>query len=124
MTAPAHPPRDCPVCGERMNLTRLSCDGCGTELSGTFHACEFCALRPELRELLRVFLVARGNIKELERHLGVSYPTARARFAVVLHALGIEAGEPDGDRLKTLEALAAGEIEVGEALEQLEGSDA
>ena len=124
MKAPAHPPRDCPVCGERMNLTRLSCDGCGTELSGAFHACEFCSLRPEQRQLLRVFLAARGNLKELERHLGVSYPTARARFAELLSALGIEVAEADGERLKTLEALAAGDIEVSEALEQLEGTDA
>ena len=121
--APAHPPRDCPVCGERMHLTRLSCDGCGTELSGEFHACEFCSLRPEQRELLRVFLAARGNLKELERHLGVSYPTARARFAELLSALGIESTDAEGDRLRTLEALAAGEIEVDDAMERLGGKD-
>src|SRR5436309_12623144 len=123
MKAPAHPPRDCPVCGERMNLTRLSCDGCGTELSGAFHACEFCSLRPEQRQLLRVFLAARGNLKELERHLGVSYPTARARFAELLSALGIEVAEADGERLRTLEALASGEIGVDDAMERLGGKE-
>ena len=30
-------------------------------------------------ELLRVFLASRGNLREVEKHLGVSYPTARAR---------------------------------------------
>jgi hypothetical protein len=122
MKGPAHPPRDCPVCGEELNVTRLSCEGCGTELSGLFHACEFCSLRPEQRELLRVFLSARGNLKELERHLGVSYPTARARFAELLSALDIEAAEAETERLKTLQALAAGEIEVGDALERLGGT--
>ena len=125
MKAPTHAPRDCPVCGEGMNLTRLTCEGCGSELSGVFHACEFCSLRPEQRHLLRVFLAARGNLKELERHLGVSYPTARARFAELLSALRIEAPpDEDADRLRTLEALAAGDIEVEEALEQFGGTDA
>jgi len=104
-----------------MHLTRLSCNGCGTELSGEFHACEFCSLRPEQRDLLRVFLGARGNLKELERHLGVSYPTARARFAELLSALGIESTDAEADRLRTLEALAAGEIEVDDAMQQLGG---
>jgi hypothetical protein len=113
------------VCAEDLALTRLTCEGCGTELSGVFDACEFCALDTGQRELLRVFLAARGNLKELERHLGVSYPTARARFAELLSTLGIEDGDASGeaDRLRTLEALAAGDIDVEAALEQLEDTD-
>ena len=78
------PPRDCPVCGEDLVLTRLSCDTCQSELSGWFEPCEFCALTADDRTLLRVFLASRGNMKELQRHLDVSYPTARARFADLL----------------------------------------
>jgi hypothetical protein len=117
------PPRDCPVCGQRLALTRLGCQACGTELSGVFESCEFCALGPEDREVLRVFLVSRGNIKELERHLGVSYPTARARFEALLATLGLrEAAPPPASRLETLQALARGEIDSGEAERRLGGS--
>ena len=101
-------------------MTRLSCPDCDTELSGTFEACEFCALEPGDREMLLVFLRSRGNMKELERHLGVSYPTARARFDRLLVSLGIEGAEEPHDRMELLEALARGEIDVGEALEQLD----
>ena len=73
------PPANCPVCSSRLALTRLSCPSCETELSGAFAQCEFCVLSDEERDVLRVFLASRGNMKELERHLGVSYPTARAR---------------------------------------------
>ena len=114
-----HAPRDCPVCGERLALTRLSCDECGTELAGHFEACEFCALPNEDRELLRVFLVSRGNMKDLERHLGVSYPTARARFDALLARLGLDRPAAAPSRLDLLQQLATGEIDVDEALRRL-----
>jgi hypothetical protein len=114
------------VCGGRLALTRLSCPDCDTELSGVFESCDFCSLDADDREMLRVFLRSRGNMKELERHLGVSYPTARSRFDRLLARVGIEAepgwseahGRPD--RLELLEALSRGDIDVGEALTRLE----
>ena len=115
-------PRDCPVCGERLMLTRLSCRSCGTELSGEFESCEFCSISPEDRQVLRVFLASRGNMKELERHLGVSYPTARARFDSLLGKMGIERAPaaPAANRLELMEQVARGEIGVDEALKRLE----
>jgi hypothetical protein len=132
------------VCAERLRVTRLGCDACGTGISGDFEQCEFCALDAADRDVLRVFLASRGNIKELERHLGVSYPTARSRFDDLIRKLGLTAGPqptpepsaaqpsaaqppvaqppvaqppsagPDA-RLATLHALAAGELDVEQA---------
>ena len=79
---------DCPVCGDRLVTTRLGCGSCGTELVGQFAPCPFCALDDPDLEALKVFLVSRGNLKELQSHLGVSYPTARARFNDLLERLG------------------------------------
>jgi hypothetical protein len=107
------------VCGDRLALTKLSCDECGTELAGHFEACEFCSLPPDDREVLRVFLMSRGNMKELERHLGVSYPTARARFDALLGRLGLDRPAPAPSRLDLLEQLASGDIDVDEALRRL-----
>src|SRR3712207_3804672 len=94
------PPRTCPVCSERLLVSRLSCDECGSELTGGFETCDFCALGPDDRSARRVFLAARGNMKELERHLGVSYPTARARFDALLAKLGIDPGPAPPSRLE------------------------
>ena len=49
--------------------------------------------------MLRVFLSSRGNLREVEKHLGVSYPTARLRFADVAGEAGTAAtaAEPDTD---------------------------
>ncbi len=134
MAAHRHAPRDCPVCGSRLELTRLSCPDCHTELSGGFEACQYCSLGSEDRDLLRVFLASRGNMKELERHLGVSYPTARARFDSLLGRVGIETPSTDGGKASTqdapapnaddasldvLDALARGDINVEEATRRL-----
>ena len=117
-----HAPRDCPVCGERLALTRLTCGDCGTELSGAFGSCDFCALGDDDREMLRVFLSSRGNMKDVERHLGVSYPTARSRFDALLGRLGLNPAhdeaapkERDPEKLAILEALARGDVDVDAA---------
>jgi hypothetical protein len=124
-------PRECPVCSARLNVTQLGCDACGTGISGDFEQCDFCALDAADLDVLRVFLISRGNIKELERHLGVSYPTARARFDDVVRRLGLTGGpetpgsaEPDPEpdpRLATLRALANGEMDVEQARRKITG---
>lgn len=125
MTVNRHAPKTCPVCSADLALTRLSCDECGTELAGHFITCEYCSLDPEDRETLRVFLASRGNMKELERHLGVSYPTARTRFDALLSRLGLdqmspaEAGAESARRVDILEKLASGDIDVNKALDEL-----
>jgi hypothetical protein len=60
-------------------------------------------------------------MKDVERHLGVSYPTARSRFDALLGRLGLApAGEavPEpsrAERLEVLERLARGEVDVDAA---------
>src|SRR5437764_10295499 len=115
------PPLNCPVCSEKLALTRLTCPACSTELSGGFVTCEFCALSDDERELLRVFLASRGNMKDLERHLGVSYPTARARFDSLLAKIGIERpAAPSPSRLELMEQVARGEITIDDAMARLD----
>lgn len=80
----------------------------------------FCALGHEDLETLRVFLASRGNLKEVERHLGVSYPTARVRFDELLARIGVvPSPAPDKPTLSTLDRLARGLINVDEAMEDL-----
>ena len=131
------PPRDCPVCSSRLETTQLGCPHCGTGLVGHFAPCDFCGLDDADLDMLKVFLASRGNMRDLERHLGVSYPTARARFDDLLRRLGLASSPgaatgstPDAagrgagpsreaDRLATLRALAQGDLDVEEARSRL-----
>src|ERR1700682_2441898 len=123
-SATRRPPSNCPVCNHRLATTRLTCPDCSTELSGAFTSCEFCVLSNEDRDVLRVFLASRGNMKELERHLGVSYPTARARFDALLVKIGIArpAAPAPSARVELMEQVARGEIGIEDALKRLETS--
>lgn len=115
------PPRSCPVCEHELVVTGLGCPECGTGISGAFATSPYDALSPSELEMLRVFLVSRGNMRDLERHLGVSYPTTRQRFADLLVRLGFEQPAGPGaagvatDTDAVLEDLAAGRIGVPEA---------
>jgi hypothetical protein len=121
-------PRDCPVCGDHLAVTRLGCGTCGSELAGVFSSCAFCALGDKDLDLVRVFLASRGNLREVEKHLGVSYPTARLRFAELLERLGLGA-EPEPEpapltRDQILSEVASGALAPEEAqrlLASLEG---
>lgn len=102
-----HAPADCPVCGDGLIVTRKGCRTCGTELAGEFESCGYCGLEISELDLLRVFLSSRGNLREVEKHLGVSYPTARARLDAVVDKLGFTTSQEEGS--ETAEESATSE---------------
>jgi hypothetical protein len=87
----------CPVCSEELTITRLHCRACGTALEGEFGVGRFGRLSREQLALLESFLRSRGNLKEMERELGISYPTVRGRIDALVRALGLAEGEPPGE---------------------------
>lgn len=114
-------PSHCPVCSHQLAVSHMHCTQCGTELRGSFSLCRFCALPEGHRQVVETYLRCRGNMKELEKALGVSYPTARAALDAALEAMGFgekpaeEEREPD----EALTALENGEIDVKKAIEQI-----
>ena len=79
-------------------ITRLHCRSCGTALEGEFGVGRFGRLTREQLALLESFLRARGNLKEMERELGISYPTVRGRVDALVRALGLgDADETPAD---------------------------
>ena len=112
----------CPVCGSDTEVTRISCHACDTHIEGHFRPCKFCRLSAEQKAFIDVFIKCRGNIKEVERELGVSYPTVKNRLEDAAAALGHrqEAPPPDtGKRKEVLDRLNQGEISVEEAVSLL-----
>lgn len=85
----------CPVCSGELAVTRLHCRSCGTTLEGEFSVGRFGRLTKEQLALLESFLRSRGNLRDMERELGISYPTVRSRVEALVRALGF--GPRDGD---------------------------
>ena len=84
----------CPVCEGELLISRLHCRSCGTALEGEFGVGRFGRLTKEQLALLESFLRSRGNLKEMERELGISYPTVRGRVDALVRALGLADGSP------------------------------
>ena len=78
----------CPVCAGELAVTRLRCGGCGTTIEGEFGVGRFARLTRDQVTLLESFLRSRGNLRDMERELGISYPTVRARVEALVRALG------------------------------------
>jgi hypothetical protein len=95
----------CPVCEGELLISRLHCRSCGTALEGEFGVGRFGRLSKEQLALLESFLRARGNLKEMERELGISYPTVRGRVDALVRALGL-ADEGEAEAI-TVEAEGA-----------------
>ena len=97
----------CPVCANELTITRLQCRGCGTSLEGEFGVGRFGRLAQEQLTLLESFLRSRGNLREMERDLGLSYPTIRGRLDALVRALGLTDGdvaaEPTAEDVAPLE---------------------
>jgi hypothetical protein len=114
----------CPICSETLSVARLECASCGTRLEGSFALGRFHRLTAEQLEFLETFIKARGNFKDVERELGISYPTVRSRLDAMIRALGFPSqAEPDREaerRKEILRELADGRIAPDDAAQLLE----
>jgi hypothetical protein len=106
-----------------MHVEKLACSSCGTEVQGHYAPCRVCSLPPEHRVLFDLFLETRGNLKDVQRTLKVSYPTARQRIEELFTALGLGA-QPKQERpapMEVLRRVSAGELTVEQAERLLRG---
>ena len=115
---------ECPSCGKNLIITRMCCSDCETAVEGFFMPCRFCRLSEESLKFLEIFVKNRGNIKNMERELDISYPTVRNRLNAVIEELGYEVeAESDEElsenRREILRQLDAGEITAEAAAEML-----
>ena len=117
-------PTTCPACGSALEVAELHCASCGTTVRGSFPLDRFAALPPEEEAFLLVFLAARGNLKEVQERLDISYPTVRSRLDRLLLALGLTEEERTPRRptvSELLDKLEAGEMTADEVLKTVKG---
>ena len=114
----------CPVCSHELLVTRVACPECLSELQGKFSYPALARLPKELQDVVLTFLRCRGNFREVERELGISYPTVSKKLDAInlfLEAMGSEA---DSHKARILRQVDAGELSVREAVEMLRRPEA
>jgi hypothetical protein len=118
----------CPSCDGNLTVARLDCPDCSISIEGEFTPPALLKLTGAQIDFVEVFIKKRGVIREVERELGVSYPTVRARLDEVIAALGystrsapdISTADDIGSRRRSVLAdLKDGKLTPDEALAAL-----
>lgn len=123
-------PAECPISGRPLYVSELSSDDGSVTIRGRFQVPRVGTLDRQHSEFLEVFLRSRGVISTVEKELGISYPTVRARLDALLEALELQPVKaerrPDKHRERTSEAkrqvladLEEGKISAAEAKQKL-----
>ncbi len=81
----------CPSCDGNLTVARLQCPDCAISIDGEFAPPSLLKLTGAQIDFVEVFIKNRGVIRDVERELGVSYPTVRGRLDEVIAALGYSA---------------------------------
>jgi len=110
----------CPVCNSKLKAVKLKCDKCGTVIENDFEFSKFEYLDEELLNFIEVFIKCRGNIKDVEKDLGISYPTVRVKLNEVVSALGYSVvKKPSVEAKDIIDMLEKGEISADQAVNMI-----
>lgn len=111
---------ECPVCSSKLKIVKLSCDTCNTVIESEFSFSKFESLNKEQLNFAIIFIKNRGNIKEIEKEMGISYPTVRSKLDDVVRSLGFLVKTDNNNSTdEIIEKLQKGEIDPDEALNKL-----
>jgi hypothetical protein len=105
----------------------LYCPACDIQIRGHFAPEEPSTLgnlNEEQEAFLRLFVLSRGNLSDVERSLGVSYPTVRAKLDDLIAAISGEGtqqenAQPQLTRQDVLARVAAGQISAADGMAML-----
>lgn len=111
----------CPVCNSKLIATKLQCTRCNTVIENDFELSKFSYLNSDQLNFVEVFIKCRGNIKDVERELGISYPTVRSKLEDVITSLGYAPAKTksNNNRSEIIEKLENGEITADQAINLL-----
>ncbi|ATP42138.1 hypothetical protein CSE16_20165 [Solibacillus sp. R5-41] len=110
---------NCPVCSKTLKITKLHCSHCHTTIENEFELSKLASLSKDQLHFVEVFLTCRGSIKEVEKELGISYPTVRGKLTDIIESLGYEKKKNKVDEKKVVTMLENGEITAEEAIKLL-----
>lgn len=112
---PMNVPAACPLCGGSIEVTQIKCIRCGSEINSSFEQGGLAVLPIEYQKFIGVFLRHRGNITQVEKELGISYPTINKMLDNINTMLSSTAQGRPLTREDILDSIEKGEMSVKEA---------
>lgn len=112
-------PTTCPICGGETYIESVKCNSCHTQITNKFALSKFDKLTENQIEFVLTFLGVEGNIKEMEKALGISYPTVKSRLMEIQQLLGLNVKSKVDKQMEILEKIENKQISVEQALELL-----
>jgi hypothetical protein len=126
----------CPACGGPIVVTECRCNNCQLVMRGEFQPGQFSVLTDDQLTFTRQFLRVRGNLTELEKVLGVSYPSIRNKLDEInlvldrseaavstrqtaVEAVGSATDPAEQQRQAILKQVAAGELSASDGVQRL-----
>ncbi|MEO0164510.1 MAG: DUF2089 family protein [candidate division WOR-3 bacterium] len=103
----------CPICGGGLVISELKCVNCDLKMRKDFALCEFCQLPEEDYEFLKIFLKTEGKLTDIEKILGISYPTIKAKIETLLKRLNLVVYK---EPIDPIDGIAEGKLTVEEAI--------
>jgi len=111
---------NCPYCNGDFVIKEVECQGCHTQIKGNFKANRFHLFNPEDLFFIEIFLKNEGNIKLMEKDLGISYPTVKGRLKNIIKTLGYQPEDSNSkQRIKILTDLSDGKIDINNAMKNM-----
>ncbi|WP_326554725.1 DUF2089 domain-containing protein [Micromonospora sp. NBC_01813] len=113
--------------GQPFVVERVRLAGSGVAVEGQFEPPQLAQLGADDQVFVAAFVRSHGSIKEMERIFGVSYPTVKSRLNRIaerldfVEQLDIADTGPASASAEVVDRLRRGEIDVQQALAELEG---
>jgi hypothetical protein len=115
---------NCPYCCGDLTIKKVCCNSCNTEICGCFKSNRFQMFSSEDLLFIELFIKNEGNIKLMEKDLGISYPTVKNRLRKIIKTLGYhETESAPSSTTQVLQDLSDGKISINEAMKNLKESE-
>ena len=108
--------------GADLVVTEVQSKNKDITIRGAFQLSKFDYLSKEHQYFIEVFIKNQGNIKQIEKELGISYPTVKKNLEEVSMALGYkvdQSSKDDEKRIEIIEKIRSGELKIEEAEQML-----
>jgi hypothetical protein len=94
----------CPTCQGPLKTKVIACEQCNLKIEGDFVENEFARLNDDELHFLRIFINCEGRIQDMEKALGVSYPTVKAKMGELKRRLMLDFKENEKQESRVMDS--------------------